>query len=100
MKPLRHSFVEMDTTALKVTTHRESAQAFDRVHRLGFDRGFLRLLGDFMITVAILVITNSLKSISCFWSCGPSGLRCSADQFSVFCLAIACSAPRPMTHSI
>src|SRR5712671_1263943 len=72
-----------------------NAQLVDSVHRLGFDQGFVRLLGDFMITAAIPAITNASKSISCFWSCGAWGFRCSGDSFSVFCSAIACSPPDP-----
>ena len=73
---------------------------FDFVYRLGFDRGFLHLLSDFMITVAIPVITNSSKSISCFLELRSVGFRLlSRSTFGVL-FSHRLFYPRPMTHSI
>lgn len=74
---------------------KRNVQLLDLVHRLGLDRGFVSLLGDFMITAAIPAITNASKSISIFWSCAAPGLRCPRASFSVFRLAIARTPPRP-----
>lgn len=95
VKRRRSSFerdVEMRGTEQQT---KRNVQLLELVHRLGLDRGFVSLLGDFMITAAIPVITNASKSISIFWSCAAPGLRCPRDSSSVFRLAIARTPPRP-----
>ncbi len=65
----------------------------DLAYRAGLDLGFLRFLGDFVMTAAIPPTTNVSKSISTFGSCGASGFLCARDSSSVFRLAIG-SSPR------
>src|SRR5438445_540733 len=62
----------------------------DLVYRAGLDLGFLRFLGDFVITAAIPPATKVSKSISTFGSCDASGFLCARDSSSVIGLAIWC----------
>src|SRR5216684_7888582 len=76
--------------SLRMTRSLKVSGPGDLAYRAGLDLGFLRFLGDFVITAAIPPATKVSKSISTFGSCDASGFLCARDSSSVIRLAIWC----------
>src|SRR5216684_1607773 len=79
--------------SLRMTRSLKVSGPGDLAYHAGLGLGFLRFLGDFVITAAIPPATNVSKSISTFGSGGASGFFLRKRSSSVFRLAIG-SSPR------